>query len=270
MENVRFSRDGQDVLENVSFSLKEGEFMAILGPNGGGKTTLLKLMLGLFEPDSGIIRVFGCPPEKARPDIGYVPQFSTIRQEFPATVLDMTLMGAAAQARTGPFGAGKLWNTDAAAREKAMAALEKIGIADLARSPLHALSGGQRQRLLVARALMGRNEKEPFLLLLDEPTSSIDAKGKGCFFEFLDTLRGDVTMVIVSHELGMVSPFFDHVALVNKTLSINPGSRPDTDVMRAFIGFHAPNCPVEGIIRHAPGCECDGHPASGARPGETA
>lgn len=257
MENVCFSREGQTVLENVSFSLKNGEFMAILGPNGGGKTTLLKIMLGLFTPGRGAVRVFGASPEKMRASIGYVPQFSTIRQEFPATVLDMAMMGAASQDKTGFFGPAKLWGTNRDDKNKALGVLEKIGIADLAKSPIHALSGGQRQRLLVARALMGRKGTEPFLLLLDEPTASIDPEGKGCFFEFLDNLRGDVTMVIVSHELGMISPFFDHVALVNTTLSINPGPCADTDVMRAFIGLHSPNCPVESILRHSPGCGCD-------------
>lgn len=268
MANVNFSREGQTVLNDVSFSLAEGDFMAIVGPNGGGKTTLLKIMLGLFAPDTGFVRVFGSAPHAARAQIGYVPQFSTIRQDFPATVLDMALMGAATQVHAGFLGSRKLWGTGDKARTKALAVLEKIGIADLAARPLHTLSGGQRQRLLVARALMGRTGDEPFLLLLDEPTSGIDPEGKGCFFEFLDTLRKDITMVIVSHELALVSPFFDHIALVNKTLSINPGSCPDTDVMRAFIGTHAPNCPMENILRHTPGCDCGSpHSSEAAREG---
>lgn len=264
MENVSFSREGQPVLENVSFSLAEGGFMAIIGPNGGGKTTLLKIMLGLLAPDTGVVRIFGSLPSMARANIGYVPQFSTIRQEFPATVLDMALMGAASRAKKGFSGAGRLWRTDNTAKDKALAVLRTLGIADLANTPIHALSGGQRQRLLVARALMGKTENEPFLLLLDEPTASTDSEGKGCFFEFIETLRGDVTMIIVSHELTLVSPFFDHVALVDKTLSVNPGRCTDTDVMRAFVGSHAPGCPVENILRHIPGCSC-GAPHSGGR-----
>ncbi|CAK7070989.1 MAG: Vitamin B12 import ATP-binding protein BtuD [Desulfovibrio sp.] len=264
LNDVCFTRDGQSVLEHVTFSLEDGGFMAILGPNGGGKTTLLKIMLGLFTPEHGDIRIFGVPPNEARPQIGYVPQFSTIRQEFPATVLDMALMGAAAPKTAHQSGFRRLWGTDTACRKKALAALDELGIADLANCSLHALSGGQRQRLLVARALMGRVENAPFLLLLDEPTASIDPEGKGCFFEVLDHLRGAVTMVIVSHELTMVSPFFDHVALVNKTLTINPGSCPDTDVMRAFIGTHAPNCPVESMLRHGPACGCEAAPGQAA------
>ncbi len=137
-----------------------------------------------------------------------------------------------------------------------MGLLDRIGIADLADTPVNALSGGQRQRLLLARALMGRNGTEPFLLLLDEPTASIDPQGKGCFLEFCDSLRRDITMVMVSHELSMASPFFSAVALVNKTLTLVPGNCPDTEAVRSFIGSHAPDCPVGRLLRHAPGCGC--------------
>ncbi|GHV52030.1 cation ABC transporter ATP-binding protein [Deltaproteobacteria bacterium] len=228
----------------------------MLGPNGGGKTTLLRVMLGLIKPDSGVVRIFGKKPSEARGQIGYVPQFSTIRQDFPTTALDMTLMGAASLARTSLWGRQNLWSKGTAARQKAMNALSCVGIADLADHPIHALSGGQRQRLLLARALMGKTEGSPFLLLLDEPTSSIDPLGKGCFIEFLDTFRKEITMVLVSHELGMASPFFNQVALVNKTVSLAPGGCPDSVIFHTFIGDHAPDCPVGRLMRHAPDCAC--------------
>lgn len=268
IEGVSFSREGETVLDSVTLRLAAGEFLAVLGPNGGGKTTLLKIMLGLLVPDAGTALVFGRAPREARAHIGYVPQFSTIRQDFPATVLDTVLMGAARS--PGSRGAGgifrrlSLWGEDAPARDKALGILDLLGIADRARHPVRALSGGQRQRLLVARALMGRREDAPFLLLLDEPTASIDPVGKGCFFELLGNLRGSVTMVVVSHELGMASPFFDSVALVNKTLVLSPGGCPGAETLRGAIGAHAPDCPVAGLFRHAPGCDC---PEAGATTG---
>lgn len=256
LDNVSFTREGELVLNGVSLHVKPGEFLAVLGPNGGGKTTLLRIILGLLKPDSGTVRIFGKPPHEARSSVGYVPQFSTIRQNFPATVLDMTLMGAASQGTSGIFSKRSLWPSDAKARAKALEILDLIGIADLAANPIHALSGGQRQRVMVARALMGREGDSPFILLLDEPTASIDPHGKGCFFDFLGSLRGEVTLVVVSHELAMASPFFSRVALVNKTLTVTEANCPDSDIMRDFIGSHGPNCPVEFMIRHNPDC-CD-------------
>lgn len=257
VDGVSFSREGEVVLDNVSVHVMPGECLAVLGPNGGGKTTLLRIILGLIKPDSGTVRIFGNPPGTARSSMGYVPQFSTIRQDFPATVLDMTLMGAACQG-SGIFGKRVLWPRDAGAKARALEVLDRIGIADLAGHPVHALSGGQRQRVMVARALMGREDDSPFILLLDEPTASIDPHGKGCFFDFLGSLRGEITMVVVSHELAMASPFFSRVALVHKTLTVTEAGCPDSDIMREFIGTHAPDCPVEFMIRHNPDC-CD-HP----------
>ena len=256
LDNVSFSREGETVLENINLRVTPGDFLAILGPNGGGKTTLLRIILGLLSPDSGTVRIFGKEPGAARAHIGYVPQFSTIRQAFPATVMDMTLMGAAGLDAEGPWGRLNLWSKTAKARKNALDILNLIGIADLANNPIHALSGGQRQRLLLARALMGRQEGSPFLLLLDEPTASIDPEGKDCFFEFCDRLRHRVTMVMVSHELGMASPFFSGVALVNRTLTLSDTACPSSETLRSFIGMHAPNCPVNQMVRHSHDCGC--------------
>lgn len=259
MTGVSFARNGENILSDVSLNVDQGDFLAILGPNGGGKTTLLRIMLGLLRPDAGEVRAFGRDPRDVRSRIGYVPQFSTMRQDFPATVLDMTLMGAAESGHPGFFRRQDLWPVDAAARRRAMAILDQIGIADLAANAVSALSGGQRQRMLVARALMGRPENQPFLLLLDEPTASIDPHGKWCFFEFLGELRREITIVVVSHELGIASPFFSRVALVNKTLTLLPQGCPDSDILQAFIGVHAPDCPVGQLFRHPDGCR---HPAA--------
>ena len=263
LDGVCFSYRGEDILTSITLHVAQGEFLALLGPNGGGKTTLLRIMMGLLSQNSGSVAVFGKKPNLARMHVGYVPQFSSIRQEFPTTVLETTLMGAACLApqngRHSLF-RQKLWPDDALARDKAMNLLDLLGIADIAARPVHALSGGQRQRLMVARALMGRQERAPFLLLLDEPTASIDQYGKGCFYDFLDTLRSDITIIIVSHDLTMASPFFSRVALVNKTLSILPDGCPHSDIMRSFIGpQHGPECPLWQITRSSD-AECTCHP----------
>ena len=259
LENVWFSHGADTVLEDVCLQVDQGDFLAVLGPNGGGKTSLLRLILGLLRPDRGLVRVYGHDPESMRPQIGYVPQFSSIRQEFPATVLELTLMGAAhypPAAGAGFWRNGRLWPSDTTAVEKAMKTLDLLGIADIAGSPLHALSGGQRQRVLVARALTGRAENAPFLLLLDEPTANIDPYGKWCFYEFLESMRGDITLMVVSHEISMASPFFNRVALVNRTLALAPEGRSPSEVMREFIEMHAPSCPIGQSLRHGPDCGC--------------
>lgn len=244
---LNFSRDGDSILQNVDLRVGQGDFLAVLGPNGGGKTTLLRLILGLLEPGSGSLAVFGKAPAEARAQIGYVPQYSTMRPDFPATVLQLALMGAS-RAGCG----GRLWPEDKAAKEKALALMDVLGIADVAERPASALSGGQRQRLLVARALMGRPENAPFLLLLDEPTASIDPQGKFCFYEFLHKLRGEITILVVSHDISMASPFFSQVALVNRTLTLAPGGRPSLELMQSMLGAHGPECPVGHLMQPEP------------------
>ncbi len=266
LADLNFFRQAEAVLENITLEVDQGDFLALIGPNGGGKTTLLRLILGLLSPASGSIRVFGLPPAEAQGCMGYVPQFSTIRPDFPVSALQMTLMGAA-RPRSGPGkpntrgglfrGIGRLWSEKNTAHKQALELLELLGIGDRASSPVAALSGGQRQRLLVARALMGRDPAKPFLLLLDEPTANIDPEGRFCFYEFLDSLRGQCTMIVVSHDLGMVDPFFNKVAVVNRTLSlVSPdrcrerglsGGAPDTTPKKLIIpllGEHSADCPA--------------------------
>ena len=251
IDGLNFSRSGEDILQNVALCVGQGDFLAVLGPNGGGKTTLLRMILGLLEPDSGTVSVFGKPPSQARDQIGYVPQYSTMRPDFPATVLQLALMGAS-RAGSG----GSLWPEDKAAQEKALALMDVLGIADVAKRPASALSGGQRQRLLVARALMGRPDNKPFLLLLDEPTASIDPQGKFCFYEFLHNLRGEITILVVSHDISMASPFFSQVALVNRSLTLAPGGRPSLELMQSMLGAHAPDCPMGNLMQpEAPPCK---------------
>ncbi len=260
LENVSFAYGCETAVEDISLMVDQGDFLALIGPNGGGKTTLLRIMLGLLEPQKGAARVFGNPPARMTRNIGYVPQFSTLRPDFPASVLEMVLMGAAR-----PSLVGGSWPGNARSKAAALEHLDTLGLADLASRPVSALSGGQRQRALVARALMGKPAEgdAPFLLLLDEPTASIDPQGKFCFYEFLGKLRGFVSIIVVSHDLFIASPFFNRIAFVNRSLVPLPDNRVSAENLTLLFGRHLHECPVadfqhaEGIM-HPEGCS---HPA---------
>ena len=164
-------------LENVSFTVPRGCSGCIVGPNGGGKSTLLKLLLGLLTPTAGTIRIFGRSPVEARSRIGYMPQYHKLDAAFPVSVLEVALMG---RMRRNFW--GRYTRED---RQAALAALDEMGIADLEKRSFSALSGGQRQRVLIARALAG----EPELLLLDEPTANIDPGAEEQFHGALELTR---------------------------------------------------------------------------------
>jgi zinc transport system ATP-binding protein len=213
LRGVWFSYDGALVIENASLSVGRGDFACIVGPNGGGKTTLIKLVLGLLTPSRGVIRVFGMPPSEARPNIGYIPQNPQVDPQFPATVTDVALMGRL----SGRFLAGRYRAADRAA---AWRALEQVGLADRRDAPFAALSGGQRQRALIARALAA----EPQLLLMDEPTANLDRLVEHDFYHLLKDLNERLTIVMVSHDLGFVSEFVKTVVCVKRNVVVHPTS----------------------------------------------
>ncbi len=257
LSDLAFSHErGVPVLEDVNLNVGQGDFLALLGPNGGGKSTLLRLILGLEQPCCGSITVFGRPPAEGSRQIGYVPQFSSMQRDFPASVLDMVLMGGASPDRRGGS-----WESGPAARERARSYLDLLGLGGLEKRGIGALSGGQRQRALVARALMGSNQKldareapcaapSPFLLLLDEPTASIDPEGKFCFYEFLDRLRGHITIIVVSHDLFVASPFFSGIVFVNKTVTELEQSGLSPENLTLLFGKHLHDCPIADL-QHA-------------------
>jgi zinc transport system ATP-binding protein len=198
-DRVSFSYGAVKVLENASFHIHQGEFIALVGPNGSGKTTVLKLLLGLEQPQSGAIRLFGSGSAQGeRNRIGYVPQQSAYDSAFPISVLEAVQMGRLT-ALSRKFDAGD--------RAAAQEALEQAEIADLAHRPYHALSGGQRRRALVARALAAR----PELLILDEPTANMDRESEDRLFATLGKLKGNTTILIVTHDTGFVSALTDRV-----------------------------------------------------------
>lgn len=209
------------VLESVDLVVGQREYVGLVGPNGGGKSTLLRLVLGLLEPQSGSIAVFGSPPRRARPRVGYVPQHAAIDTTVPAVALDVVLT---ARLRSSPWGVAYR----AADREAACAALERTGTAELARRPVASLSGGQRQRVLIARALAA----EVDLLLLDEPTTGIDARREEEFFDLLDDLHRRMAIILVTHDLSQAVARAESVVSVNRRVE-RLGSGPLTPAVMA-------------------------------------
>jgi zinc transport system ATP-binding protein len=195
LENVSFSYGSQDplVLKDVSLQVNQGDFLGIIGPNGGGKTTLLKLIMGFLKPTTGTIRVFGQPPVMARDQIAYVPQSMRFDRQFPISVLELVLAGCLSRL---PW-YGRYSQKD---RDAALNALKRVGLADFRDASFGTLSGGQAQRALIARALVS----QPKLLLLDEPTASVDAQAEADICNLLKELRGSITMLMVTHDLRSI------------------------------------------------------------------
>ncbi|MBW1801146.1 MAG: ABC transporter ATP-binding protein [Deltaproteobacteria bacterium] len=239
IKNVWFAYNGQTVIEEANLDIRQGDFIAMIGPNGGGKTTLLKLMLGLLKPDKGSICVLGGPAEKASHHLGYVPQDVHINNNFPVTAMDVVLMGKLAPK--------KRWSgRPVQDRREAFEALERVEMADYADSKIGELSGGQRQRVFVARAFVTK----PRLLLLDEPTASIDTKGRADFYGLLKELNQDVTILLVSHDLLVISTYVKSVACVNKRLHYHNQAEITGEMLDTMYPSTAEEvCPVE-IVAH--------------------
>jgi zinc transport system ATP-binding protein len=224
-DGVGFAYGPTSVLEGVSFTVDRGDILCIVGPNGGGKTTILKLMLGLLEPLEGAVEVFGGPPLRARPRIGYMPQRTVFDPLFPVTVMDVVLMG---RLQVSGF---RVFNSRAD-RDAALEALDMVEVRGLAKRPFQSLSSGQSQRVLLARALVSR----PELLVLDEPTSSVDAAAGTGFYALLRRLNDFMTIIIVTHDLGFVSQDLKKVACVNRTLAMHPTCEISQETLNELYG----------------------------------
>jgi zinc transport system ATP-binding protein len=242
INKLNFSYTSQPVLQDVNLEINAGDFLAMIGPNGGGKTTLLKLMLGLLSADRGRIRVFGKPPKEVSHRIGYVPQDVHINKDFPISVLDVVLMG-----KLKP---GRGWSRHSQEdRMAANQALEKAEMADFHGRRIGELSGGQLQRVFVARALV----TEPDLLFLDEPTASIDTKGQREFYALLKELNQTITIVVVSHDLMVVSGYVKSVACVNQRLHYHGHAELTGEMIELMYHCTAEEvCPVELIAHGLP------------------
>lgn len=224
LSGVTFQYEQSAIVTNVDLVIYRGDFACLVGPNGGGKTTLLKLMLGVLEPTKGSVRVLGRPPRESRRRLGYMAQASTLDPRFPITVIEVVLMGRLGERQLGFF--------TRADRAFARECLNDVGLADMADRSFSRLSGGQRQRVLIARALAC----EPEILLLDEPTSNVDVGVEEQLYSLLQELNRRLTLVIVSHDVGFVSKYPRTAICVNRSVHVHHSRDLTGEVIQNLYG----------------------------------
>ena len=241
LEHVSYAYTRHPVLDDVTLTVPKGDFAMVVGPNGGGKTTLIKLIMGLFTPTSGAVQLFGDKPNTAWDRMGYMPQYTHVDMAFPVSVLDVVLMGRLKSA----IG----WRYTRKDKDAAHQALSEVGLVGRSETPFSSLSGGQRQRVLIARALCG----DPDLLLMDEPTANVDPAAEASIFELLSELNKRMTILVVSHDLGFVSKVVKSVICVNKKVVVHPTSSLDGTLINEIYGGDL------RMVRHDHRCSHSGH-----------
>jgi len=228
--------DGEPVLEDINLSVRELDFIGLIGPNGGGKTTLLKVLLGLLPPMRGELRIMGQSAKEGRRTIGYVPQTVEFDRDFPISVWDV--------ARMGRLGKRHLLQRYTPEDDEIVAeALRSMEMLDLRDRPIGELSGGQRQRVYIARALA----TEPRILLLDEPMASVDPHVSANIYELLSKLNEHITILLVSHDMSAISSHVKTVGCLNRRLFYHGGKQITPDMLEA-----AYRCPIDLIAHGVP------------------
>ncbi len=213
IENVSFHYDkAAPILQDISFSIFEGEFFGIIGPNGGGKTTLLKLLLGILSPKSGFVKIFDEFPDLVKRQLGYVPQEKDFNKGFPVSVLEVVLMGRLSKKKLF-----SRYNSDDI--DIAMETLKSVNMESFSKRQINELSGGQKQRIYIARALTSK----PKILLLDEPSAGIDPKFHNEFYELMKEINKTITIIIVTHDIECLSKIATGIAYINKRATIKRG-----------------------------------------------
>ncbi len=229
IKNLTFCYEKESILEDITLHVKEREFLAIIGPNGGGKSTLLKLMLGIEKAPLNSIKIFGEKPSKNLTSIGYVPQNTNINTDFPIKVVEVVMMGHVGHKRP-------LIGYKKEEIECALDSLKQVSMEKYANKKIGSLSGGQRQRVMIARALCSH----PKILLLDEPTSNIDTRGQKDVYELLRELNKYITIIVVSHDLSIIMEYASTVLHVNKKAAFH-----DISKKRKFFTKEEHFCEVE-------------------------
>jgi zinc transport system ATP-binding protein len=208
LQNVNFSFEETKILEDVSLTIQKGDFINFFGPNGGGKTTLLKLILGLLTPNSGNIKVFGNSPKEVSSNIGYIPQNPFINKDFPITVLEAVLLGCISKSSW-------FFSYPKNLKEKAKHLLEEVGLIEIQNKSFSSLSGGELQKALIAKALIC----DPEILILDEPTAHIDIYAEQKIFDLILKYKGKKTILMVTHNLELIIKEVKSAFLINKKVT---------------------------------------------------
>lgn len=217
------------VLRDVSLKVWKDDFLGIIGPNGGGKTTLLKVILGLLRPAAGTVRFFQDGEQVSALKIGYLPQMSNIDRKFPISVWEVVASGLASEKpRFGPYTEEQ--------KTRINEVLHQMGLEDLRERPIGELSGGQLQRVLLGRSVVSR----PQLLILDEPNSYVDKRFESLFYQLLEEINKESAVIIVSHDVGTVLKMVKNIACMNETLHYHSGA----DVSEEWLGEKYA-CPIE-------------------------
>ncbi len=232
LKNVYAGYNYRTVLTIEDFTICQSDFIGVIGPNGGGKTTLLKILLGLIKPIKGQIIYTRNRKDKQKITIGYLPQFSNIDHKFPITVKEVVLSGL----QGGKY---LFSNYTAVDKDRCLFIMNQLGIADLQKRSVGELSGGQRQRVLLARAIVS----SPQLFLLDEPNTFVDQVVEKELFRILKELNQTMAIVVVSHDIGMISSYVKTIACVNNHLHYHPSNEINNEVLKAY------NCPID-LITH--------------------
>lgn len=235
IKNLSAGYENSLVLKNVNFQVYDTDFIGIIGPNGGGKTTLMKAILGIIKPASGnIIYHFPGKARDFRKYIGYLPQQNVIDKKFPISVREVVLSGLTSQK---PL----LFRFSSKEKKKADDLIEKSGLSGISRNPVGELSGGQLQRVFLARAVISN----PRLLILDEPSTYVDNRSEFELYETLKELNKEIAILLVSHDIGTISSYIKTIACVNGNLHYHPSNEINAEELSVY------NCPVE-IIAHGP------------------
>jgi zinc transport system ATP-binding protein len=230
MHSLSASYDANVVLQDVDFKVYDNDFIGVIGPNGGGKTTLLKVILGLLKPSKGNI-VFNNELLSGK-SIGYLPQISTGDVNYPVTVTDIVLSGLMIQK-------GIISGMSSSDKKKAAMVIDELGLTGMARLNLNELSGGQMQRVFLGRAIIG----DPKLLLLDEPGNFVDATFENDFYEKLRDLNNRMAILMVSHDVGTISAHIKSFACVNRSLHYHPSHEITNEDLLAY------GCPIQ-LVTH--------------------
>jgi zinc transport system ATP-binding protein len=239
VRSLNFAYGSVPTLSGINLEVVEGEFLGIVGPNAGGKSTLLKLILGLLQPQSGSISVLGRSAHTASRLLGYVPQYPSFPRDFPISVEQVVQLGRLGLERNGGKRYSKwhgFWpgRASRAERDAVQGALAEVEAGDIAKRQIGSLSGGQLQRVLLARALVG----QPRILILDEPTANIDQRMEGEIFDLLKMLNARMTILVVSHDVAFISRYVSRVACINRTLVCHNTDAIDGNVIQDLYGEH--------------------------------